>query len=137
MIHVYQDVFGHPDGNCGSAVIASILELPLRDVPPFKGDDGLWFVKLKQWLNERGLEPEPHARSVLPVDSYVYVSGMGGRGLRHSCVWWGGPAGIIVHDPHPLGGGLVEDDPDNPLWWCVIERLPGPRPPPEIVLHPA
>lgn len=31
----------------------------------------------------------------------------------------------------------MEDDPGNPLWWCVLERMPGLRRALEIVLHPA
>lgn len=123
MIPVYQTVFGAPLGNCGSAVIASILELPLREVPSFHGNDGEWFRKLWDFLKTRGMQPETYARSVLPVNAYAYVSGMGPRGFRHACVWWGGPEGRIVHDPHPAGGGLILNHPEVPLWWCVPEPM--------------
>lgn len=127
MIPVFQTKFGHPDGNCGSAAVASILELPISEVPDLKGEDGGWFVVLLEFLRGRGLRPEVYARSVLPKYAYAFVSGMGPRGWRHACVWWGGGGnGRIVHDPHPDGTGLITD-PSSPqyqsLWWCVFEPL--------------
>lgn len=125
MIPVFQNKFGHPEGNCGGAVVASILELPLAEVPPLKGEDGKWFAVLWQFAQKHGYQIEVYARSVLPPYAYAYVSGMGPRGWRHACVWWGGPNGRIVHDPHPDGAGLVTD-PEAPnyisLWWCVFEK---------------
>lgn len=128
MIPVYQTIFGEGRGNCGSAVVASILEIPLREVPLFHGKDGIWFDRLLNFLKGHGLEPEVYAKSVLPKDAYAYVSGMGPRGMRHACVWWGGPEGQIVHDPHPLGKNAIfhldHYNPDVPLWWCVFEPVP-------------
>jgi len=130
VIPVYQTLFGEGRGNCGSAVVASILEIPLREVPLLHGGDGTWFQKLWAFLGKYDLQPEVYARQVLPVDAYAYVSGMGPRGWRHACVWWGGPEGKIVHDPHPAGGGLDANNPEVPLWWCVFE----PKDPQEKVM---
>jgi hypothetical protein len=46
-------------GNCFSACVASILELPIESVPDFDNDikdDDSWLEKWQIWLRERGLQ---------------------------------------------------------------------------------
>lgn len=73
MIQVMQMVDRIPGGDCFRACVASILEMPLGDVPHFceEGDhEGKWFRWFRSWLFERGMsvvtykwngEHPPHA----------------------------------------------------------------------------
>jgi hypothetical protein len=56
---VDQTTFGAPGGNCFSACVASLLEIPLSEVPYFMGDGPIeqeydWFNPFLAWLRERG-----------------------------------------------------------------------------------
>ncbi len=112
MIKYRQTLFGE-QGNCFSTCIASILELPLKDVPHFCDFDD-WLGETNAWLRERGLcyleMPYPYDRSgseLIAGLGYHLIHGLGPRGLLHSCV---GYAGKIVHDPHPSDAGLLRED---------------------------
>lgn len=115
MIKVYQDKFGMY-GNCLSACVASILELPLRDVPWFadpseKGKSD-WYHSLRDFCLKHGFEPVYHYIQrekmdegiTYPLDRYHMISGISPRGYSHAVVGFNGK---IVHDPHPDGGGLI------------------------------
>jgi hypothetical protein len=53
---VMQTIVARNQGNCWSACIASLLELPIEEVPPFVKDGGENFLQLAQdWLGKRGL----------------------------------------------------------------------------------
>jgi hypothetical protein len=58
VIPVYQDP-AHPQGNCLQAAIASVLELPLEDVPDFANRNGEenpnWLVDICDWSLGRGI----------------------------------------------------------------------------------
>lgn len=105
-------------GNCLQAVIASLLELPLDQVPHFVQDhvesDGEedWWDSLVAFVRTQGWNP--HAAH--PVTDYpgqhLFVSGpsprgKGDDGLWHVVIYRNGR---MVHDPHPdrtgLRGGL-------------------------------
>lgn len=99
--------FEEPSGNCFAACIASLLELPLEDVPNFCDSDN-WRERLAAWLRSHGLFylDVTLQEGAEPLDSewgYHVISGDGPRGCRHSVV---GLAGVVVHDPHPKGGPL-------------------------------
>lgn len=106
MIKVTQTVFGYPDGNCFAACVASIMELPLEEMPSIAGREfnQVW----SQWLAERDL-----AFALVPSD---------GAWIKGYCIAWGNsPRGgldkfdrpvthavvcrdlHLVHDPHPSG----------------------------------
>jgi hypothetical protein len=110
VIPVDQTRFGDPDGNCLAACLASLLELPLDDVPHFVAEG--WYSALERWLEPRGLWPlcfvSPTQAQLERVLGYAIVSGPTERGLLHATVW---RAGLLVHDPHPSRAGLlaVED----------------------------
>lgn len=109
-----QTRFGDPDGNCLSACLASLLELPLDEVPHFTGEG--WRHRLDEWLAARGqwvlafAPPEPSSLDDAAawldaaVRGYAIVSGRSPRGLLHATVWRGGE---LVHDPHPSRAGLL------------------------------
>src|SRR4051812_28515116 len=115
---VYQTIFGNgkngqPSGNCFAASIASILELPVEEVPNFCAHED-FIQRLNSWLAPRGffyLEVQV-AAGLKPEEIFMWagshiISGDGPRGLRHSVV---GFAGVIAHDPHPSGAGLLTQE---------------------------
>jgi hypothetical protein len=88
-------------GNCMQAAIASLLDLPLDEVPHFAQYDNadygwLWYDAFVGWAYQRGLAVEFVDES--PGD------GMSPRGVRHLCV---GRGETVVWDPHPSRDGLV------------------------------
>lgn len=112
MLPVDQTSFGKPHGNCFSACVASILHLPVEDVPWFMGPED-WWAGFLDWLRPRGL-----SAISFPLRDGVcgYLDGVhhilsgkspreqDGELLDHSVVALGEE---VVHDPHPSRGGLV------------------------------
>jgi hypothetical protein len=107
MIPVDQTTFGMPHGNCLSACVASLLHLPITQVPAFCDKPDIdWWKRLLEWLHERGwyglmLNPPAGGK---PPRGYHIRSGKSPRGdFLHSVVARGDE---IVHDPHPSRAGL-------------------------------
>lgn len=107
---VDQTVFTVPGGNCFSACVASLLELPLEDVPYFMGDEppdqpSAWFEQLSDWLRPRGwwAIPIPIGNGWKP-EGLCILSGKSPRGDFDHCVVAHGLE--VVHDPHPSRAGL-------------------------------
>lgn len=102
---VHQNVFGKGKGNCLQAAVASILELPLDEVPTFADPDH-WFDLLTRFLSHYDLcpllvkyDPDLH----LP-GGYNILTGKSPRGdFLHATVALDGE---VVHDPHPDGNGI-------------------------------
>jgi hypothetical protein len=108
VIPVDQTTFGKPNGNCLQAALASILELPLAEVPHVGPYDD-WWERLSQWALTRGFELLCLTLGAGPPPrGYYLASGPAARGLMHTCVYRGGE---LAHDPHPDRSGLlsVED----------------------------
>lgn len=125
---IYQNTFG-PYGNCQSACLATLLGVPLNEIPNFAqfaeeiGDDEAYQAQTK-WLNERGWGiltvvrwqslPWP------PRHGYFIAGGVSPRGIRHAVIY---KDGQLWHDPHPDGGGIASVDdidflyPLNPMAW--------------------
>jgi hypothetical protein len=129
-------------GNCMQAVLASLLELPLDDVPNFAAiesdEPGKWFLALDDWLHDRGLgivviyfggpdAPEGKLPSAYFPNGLLCV--LAGRSK-------GGPWGHvvvgkideegraeIVHDPNPARTGL------DLTWevWLIVPLDPASR----------
>lgn len=55
MIKVYQTIIDKGHGNCLQAVIASLLEKPLDEVPHFIEQES-WFGSLRHYLHDNGYE---------------------------------------------------------------------------------
>jgi hypothetical protein len=118
MIRVDQTMFGHPGGNCYSACLASLLEMPCSDVPYFMGgveeSDGRWAQRVAAWLKPLALypmffnivDPEKYEREKLWPKGYFILCGRSSRG-DHAVV---AREGMIVHDPHPSREGLISSD---------------------------
>lgn len=121
MTPVDQTTFGtkrwpHLPGNCLSACVASILDMPIENVPLFveKGDpvDGIWPERLERWLAGRGLGALILPKSVVlapPLGFYI-LYGRSVKNHEHAVVAKGNS---IAHDPHPSRTGLAQVD-------CVI-----------------
>ncbi|WP_299008475.1 hypothetical protein [uncultured Caulobacter sp.] len=81
---VDQTTFGVPGGNCFSACVASLLSLPIDEVPYFMGADD-WFAYFEDWLGSRGHYPLCfHVAQYTPPGLHI-LSGRSPRG-PHSVV---------------------------------------------------
>lgn len=124
-------------GNCWAAAIASILELPITEVPNFEiwfeWEDGLWWYLTQRFLNKKGF--------VLEDDNRFQVFHMTEEGWRESIgaspshnetyadlkaqlqgqfYFINGTSargvqhvtiwqnGVMVHDPHPSREGILD-----------------------------
>lgn len=105
-------------GDCQRAVIASLLELPISEVPHFlqlaNGDPSVYWEGLQAFCRSRG-----YAYMTVPARSgalfcgddgpiYHEISGPSprGNGVFHAVV---GCNGDVVFDPHPSRAGLAGD----------------------------
>jgi hypothetical protein len=109
-------------GDCQRAVIASLLELPIEDVPHFlqvaQGDPTAYWDAIQSFLRTHGyayLTVPPRSGAIFfasdGVPVYHEISGPSprGNGVSHAVV---GLSGQIVFDPHPDGTGLAGDPAD-------------------------
>jgi hypothetical protein len=114
---VKQTVFGK-GGNCFAACVASLLEIPVKNVPNFCHDHGdHWPLALKEWLAPLGLFPvvvnvppsDDSATAFLMNDGATCIAGgKTASGADHACIHRGLK---LLHDPCPGGEGLasIED----------------------------
>lgn len=147
MIPVTQTTFWDPDappseqrGNCLSAVVASLLELPIDQVPDFVQDhvdhmdenenagEWDWWSRLHQFVAERGhkicylspvdnpnWEGSPEHWFPVPEPGEFYtVGGISPRDpqIHHIVIY---REGEMVWDPHPDRTGVTEVD-DSYHW---------------------
>lgn len=90
-------------GDCFRAAIASLLELPIEDVPPFEDYAEDWHAPFMDWAFSRDLEPVFLEPKDAPC-GYSIASGLSPRGIMHSCL---ALDGNVVFDPHPSRAGLL------------------------------
>lgn len=119
---VYQDKFGL-GGNCQSAVMASLLNMELPDIPWFAEGlvvDGKELENSAEIFNDRidefleqfdlalyWYEDSPEIQRYIREDFHnlaYQVSGKSPRGFEHVVIYINGE---MVHDPHPEGGGVI------------------------------
>jgi len=99
-------------GNCLSAVLASLLHLPIDEVPLFISPD-TWVKDLNSWLRQFGLAYCMVEDFECHIDAYGIeglwheVSGNTTRSkdVTHACV---AKDGEFVFDPHPDDTGLTK-----------------------------
>lgn len=102
---VDQTVFGYPNGNCFAACVASLLELPIEEMPSIEGKG--FYVVWEKWLAERGL-----AIADIPAGSGSWIPGLSivtGKSPRGGVTASGKPTlhavvardMKLIHDPHP------------------------------------
>jgi len=102
---VLQTIFTPPHGNCLQACIASILELPLEEVPNFMQFPDQWLPRYEHFLRTHNLQPVHIRFDGKTPDwepwGYHLISVKSPRGdYDHSLV---GYQGKPVHDPFPGG----------------------------------
>lgn len=107
-------------GNCYAACWASILEIPLEEVPAFEDlpDDGSWFNETVKWLDSKNLDLYYSYLDEVPHKTYAIACGVSPRGSWGHCVIY--LDGKLVFDPHPSGAGLVQAD--YYLWAAAKEE---------------
>lgn len=116
-------------GNCFPACIASILELPISEVPNFEvfyhlpREDSFYWEVLLRFLSSKGWEITYDDRfkcfhlDIFPdkedqvsqflyelKDQYYLVSGKSSRGFSHIVIYQNGK---MVHDPYPSNEGIL------------------------------
>lgn len=114
-------------GNCLTAVVASLLDLPIEDVPNFVQDDvdhgnddpeWHWWTRMHQFVQSRGYaifclsaKPEDTTFPAPEPGEFYAVIGISPRdpNIHHIVIYQDGE---MVHDPHPDRTGLtrVTDD---------------------------
>jgi hypothetical protein len=123
VIPTKQTIIHDPDngkiGNCFSAVIASLLHIPIEEVPDFNAE-GTWTADLNAWLRPRGLcylSLEVKAWGDGGVAEWLKNYGVVGlhheiagpsprfNDNLHACV---GADGLLIFDPHPSDAGVVQ-----------------------------
>ncbi len=113
MIPVDQEFMHDPangvEGDCFRAVLASILERPIAEVPHFAGRTKLasdFWELVYEWLEEQGYQYWPSRNPPAGALEYHALSGPSPRtkGGFHATV---GYAGQVVHDPHPSRSGIA------------------------------
>lgn len=93
-------------GNCVQASVASILGLPLTDVPHFlevADRPEEWELAFMDWLEERGVGYIRRSGEWV-FDGYYLASGPSPRGVHHMVVY---RDGRLAHDPHPSREGIL------------------------------
>jgi hypothetical protein len=119
-------------GNCMAAAIASVLELPLEDVPNFVAFPD-WWGQLERFLGERGLGavdlPYGGSKDVALTMAHRQVVLLAGRSPRGDyqhvivaeALWRTEPGGWwfeFLHDPHP-DGAMLRGEPEYLLLFTV------------------
>lgn len=119
---ITQTCLGQSTGNCLTACLASIMEVRIDEAPQayvgdgsgFNEDDLVahWERTLMQRMAAMGWDwtmwPSALAAETLEVDEYCVLGGKSPRGdYGHAVVGqWTKDGMLVVHDPHPEGGGL-------------------------------
>jgi len=126
---VDQTLFGEGVGNCFSASVASLLELPIDEVPSFCADAEHWPHNFEAWVRQRGYsffdlhlwsDPEWH-----PAEGQLCeLAGRSPRGeFDHSVVGqYTDGKYQIVHDPHPSRDGL-EGEPKTAMFLIPLNPI--------------
>lgn len=92
-------------GNCFTACVASIMELPIEQVPYFANIEKDWYLHFMNFMEKHNWEEDITYNVTNPPLGYSIACGLSPRGidLKHSCVAY---CGKIVFDPHPDNTGL-------------------------------
>lgn len=129
MTPVKQTILDLQAGNCFAACVASILDLPLSEVPNFSvAGEKWWALSSAAWLGSRGLQycgcllpeesdrlPPPETPCILGVPSTLHPGALHAVvGVRCNGEW------RVIHDPHPAAP-FPHKDPVDAQW---IEKVP-------------
>lgn len=100
--------FAHPGatGDCLRACIASVLDMPRRDVPHFvRSHGGEWFGALYDWAQARAITALYIYEMIVEPFPVVWIGKTARSDDYHAVV---AQSGRMIHDPFPEGGGLIE-----------------------------
>jgi hypothetical protein len=112
-------------GDCVAACVASVLEIPLAEVPNFRLASAPW-TALQEWLAGRNLfaikvvadrmlfHPMPMTFCILTGRSPRRDIGHAVVGQQTECDWH------VVHDPHPDRSGL-KGEPEWVIFFGVLQ----------------
>jgi hypothetical protein len=100
---------GEPgSGNCTEAAVASILGIPLEEVPTFyDGTPGSQELNMEEFFNARGLQMCMQRPDCYYADVVLLAAGPAARGCSHMVLMRNGE---LEHDPHPSDAGLLSVD---------------------------
>lgn len=118
MTPVDQTSFG-AEGNCFSACVASILDMPLAEVPCFMGpvvDGNGWWQRFTAWCDEHRVRPTWFGDPKNVPPGHSILSGRSPRSDRYHAVV--ALDGVMVHDPHHSRAGVLDV-----LDWITVERV--------------
>lgn len=117
MTPVDQTTFGPEGGNCFSACVASILEIPITQVPFFMEPDE-WWPGFVEWCRRRGVAAQFYYADEHVPAGYSIAGGYSPTDPMqgHACV---AHDGDVIYDPHParLGLGVIDR-------YIVLEKMP-------------
>lgn len=107
-------------GNCLSAVVASLLELDITEVPNFvklhlQNSDDMryhWWVLLQKFIKEQGYQYKQVKKDEWLKNELYLVSGLSPRSnkskeLYHICIYQNGK---LYFDPHFTREGLLSEE---------------------------
>lgn len=108
-------------GNCAQAAVASILGLPLEDVPDFKdiadNDSYKFWASFEEFLLECGFWTIRKDGSNYVPEGLYLACGPSARGCGHMVVM---EEGALVHDPHFSKEGIK----DIEHIWILVPKDP-------------
>lgn len=102
------------NGNCMAASLASLLELPLNQVPQFEENQERWKQLLFDWLESMGLTIRTQDNA---PEGFAIATGMCERGFHHAVVVHDGQ---WAHDPHPTNAFLT----NIRKFWVIEPKQP-------------
>lgn len=108
------------NGRCFPACLASILEIPEKQVPDFPKSDDEFYAAVDRFLDPYNLQYRQVPITDATPMGWHTIEGISPRGGQHAIVGFNGKP---VHDPHPQDGtgrGLVE-----PNLWGLLLPLTG------------
>lgn len=109
MIPINQTIFDNKFGNCYAACLASILEIPLDNVPfPDGNDNNFWTIYCNWFKSNNACIVTIQKNDFIPPESYLIGTVKSPRfeNSDHAVVIFGGK---IIHDPHPSKASLSDN----------------------------
>lgn len=109
-------------GNCFETCLISLLNLPESELPDFHNTTD-WQIDFLKWLKQHGYYSDGvstdfnELQTYSGIDGYVIVCGKSPRQevvSGHSVLYLNGK---FIHDPHPSGLGLLEEQ-----FWLYIDK---------------
>jgi hypothetical protein len=116
----YQTKLDEPEkgiiGNCMMTTYACYFDCDVADVPNIEdlfnaNPEGFWYRALEMWLAEYKYKKKiRHSKDpwlMIGYQDYYFAVGPSHRGVIHQVIY---KRGILFHDPHPSGDGILEED---------------------------